>query len=226
MSLKAFSTHISNKNSGEAMKRSLCIMLCVFAAISAAGCQQQKQASSAAATQPKTTQSTTAKYETQPKTEANTQATSAAATQEPTQPETQPETTAAPEVTTAQPETQPDVQSRELTLSINGQTVDAQWEDNEAVAALKQAAGQSPLNISMSKYGGFEQVGSLKMTLPSNDEQITTSPGDIILYSGNQIVLFYGSNTWAYTRLGKITGKTQAELTDLLSNGDVTITIS
>ena len=204
------------------MKRSLCIMLCVFAAISAAGCQQQKQASSAAATQPKTTQSTTAKYETQPKTEANTQATSAAATQEPTQPETQPETTEAPEVTTAQPETQ----SRELTLSIDGQTVDAQWEDNEAVAALKQAAGQSPLNIAMSKYGGFEQVGSLKMTLPSNDEQITTSPGDIILYSGNQSVLFYGSNTWAYTRLGKITGKTQAELTDLLSNGDVTITIS
>lgn len=218
MSLKAFSTHISNKNSGEAMKRSLCIMLCVFAAISAAGCQQQKQASSAAATQPKTTQSTTAKYETQPKTEANTQATSAAATQEPTQPET----TEAPEITTAQPETQ----SRELTLSIDGQAVDAQWEDNEAVAALKQAAGQSPLNISMSKYGGFEQVGSIGMTLPSNDEQITTSPGDIILYSGNQIVLFYGSNTWAYTRLGKITGKTQAELTDLLSNGDVTITIS
>ena len=197
-------------------------MLCVFAAISAAGCQQQKQASSAAATQPKTTQSTTAQPPTQPKTEANTQATSAAATQEPTQPETQPETTEAPEVTTAQPETQ----SRELTLSIDGQTVDAQWEDNEAVAALKQAAGQSPLNIAMSKYGGFEQVGSLKMTLPSNDEQITTSPGDIILYSGNQIVLFYGSNTWAYTRLGKITGKTQAELTDLLSNGDVTITIS
>ncbi len=198
------------------MKRILCFLLAVFAVISAAGCQPQNQEQSAAATQPKTTQSTTVQPTTQPKTEARTQPTEAQTTQAPAQPETQPGTTAAPEITTAQPETQPEEQSRELTLSINGQAVDARWEDNEAVAALKQAAGQSPLNISMSQYGGFEQVGSLGMTLPSNDEQITTSPGDIILYSGNQIVLFYGSNTWAYTRLGKITGKTQA----------VTVTIS
>ena len=204
------------------MKRILCLLSAVFAVISAAGCQPQNQEQSAAATQPKTTQSTSAAATTQPQTEARTQPTAAQTTQAPAQPETQPGTTAAPEITTAQPEEQ----SRELTLSINGQAVDARWEDNEAVAALKQAAGQSPLNISMSQYGGFEQVGSLGMTLPSNDGQITTSPGDIILYSGNQIVLFYGSNTWAYTRLGKITGKTQAELTGLLSNGDVTVTIS
>lgn len=208
------------------MKRILCLLLAVFAVISAAGCQPQKQEQSAAATQPKTTQSATVQPTTQPKTEARTQPTAAKTTQAPAQPETQPGTTAAPEITTAQPETQPEEQSRELTLSINGQAVNARWEDNEAVAALKQAAGQRPLNISMSQYGGFEQVGSLGMTLPSIDEQITTSPGDIILYSGNQIVLFYGSNTWAYTRLGKITGKTQAELTGLLSNADLTVTIS
>ena len=208
------------------MKRILCLLLSVFAVISAAGCQPQNQEQSAAATQPKTTQSTSAAATTQPQTEARTQPTVTQTTQTPAQPETQPGTTAAPEITTALPETQPEEQSRELTLSINGQAVDARWEDNEAVSALKQAAGQSPLSISMSQYGGFEQVGSLGMTLPSNDEQITTSPGDIILYSGNQIVLFYGSNTWAYTRLGKITGKTQAELTGLLSNGDVTVTIS
>lgn len=78
----------------------------------------------------------------------------------------------------------------------------------------------------MSMYGGFEQVGSLGMTLPRNDTRITTAAGDIVLYSGNQMVVFYGSNTWAYTRLGKITDKTDQELTQLLSGGDVTIRIS
>ena len=78
----------------------------------------------------------------------------------------------------------------------------------------------------MSMYGGFEQVGALGITLPRNDTRITTQPGDVILYSGNQIVVFYGSNTWAYTRLGRISDKTQDELTKLLSNGSVTITIT
>ena len=77
----------------------------------------------------------------------------------------------------------------------------------------------------MSMYGGFEQVGSLGQSLPRNDVQTTTSAGDIVLYSGNQIVVFYGSNSWAYTRLGRISDKTAEELTALLGNGDVTITI-
>ena len=64
------------------------------------------------------------------------------------------------------------------------------------------------------------------MSLPRSDTRITTSPGDVILYSGNQMVVFYGSNSWAYTRLGHITDKTQQELTRLLSNGDVTITLT
>ena len=78
----------------------------------------------------------------------------------------------------------------------------------------------------MSMYGGFEQVGSLGMSLPRNDTRLTTQPGDVILYSGNQMVVFYGSNTWAYTRLGRITDKTTEELTELLSNGNVIITLS
>ena len=75
-------------------------------------------------------------------------------------------------------------------------------------------------------YGGFEQVGPIGQSLPRNDEQTTTSSGDIVLYSGNQIVVFYGSNSWSYTRLGRITDKTASELAELLGNGDVTITIS
>ena len=77
----------------------------------------------------------------------------------------------------------------------------------------------------MSMYGGFEQVGSLGQALPRDDVQTTTAAGDIVLYSGSQIVVFYGSNSWAYTRLGHITDKTPEELTALLGSGDVTITI-
>ena len=75
-------------------------------------------------------------------------------------------------------------------------------------------------------HGGFEQVGSLGTSLPRDDKQITTNAGDIVLYSGNQIVVFYGSNSWAYTRLGRITDKTTSEMADLLGNGNVRITIS
>ena len=117
-------------------------------------------------------------------------------------------------------------ESDELKMRINGTSVTVQWEDNEAVAALKEAVKDKPLTVQMSMYGGFEQVGSLGMSLPRNDTRITTSPGDVILYFGDQMVVFYGSNTWAYTRLGHITDKTPAELTQLLSNGNVTITLT
>lgn len=114
----------------------------------------------------------------------------------------------------------------ELNMTINNVPVDVTWEDNDAVEALRTAVKDDPLTIQMSMYGGFEQVGALGMSLPRNDIRITTDPGDVILYSGNQLVVFYGSNTWSYTRLGHITDKTQAELTELLSNGNVTVTIS
>lgn len=113
-----------------------------------------------------------------------------------------------------------------MKMTINHTPVTVEWEENEAVAALCEAVKDNPLTINMSMYGGFEQVGSLGMSLPQSDTRITTDPGDIVLYSGDQMVIFYGSNTWAYTRLGHITDKTQAELTQLLSNGNVTITLT
>ena len=73
-------------------------------------------------------------------------------------------------------------------------------------------------------YGGFEQVGPIGQSITRNDSQTTTSSGDIVLYSGDQIVIFYGSNSWSYTRLGKI-DLSEDEMTELLSNGDVTITL-
>lgn len=117
------------------------------------------------------------------------------------------------------------VVEKELSLTINGQNVSVQWEDNESVEALKDFVKNNPLKIQMSMYGGFEQVGSLGTNLPRNDRQTKTSAGDIVLYSGNQIVVFYGSNSWAYTRLGYVTDKNAAEMTELLGNGNVTIEI-
>ena len=87
-----------------------------------------------------------------------------------------------------------------LTLKINDIEVDVIWTDNDSVRALQNLA-KDGLTINMSKYGGFEQVGSIGSTLPSSDTRITTNPGDIVLYSSNQIVIFYDSNTWSYTKL-------------------------
>lgn len=129
------------------------------------------------------------------------------------------------DITNLEEEEEP-MQEKSLKISIGDTAVEVDWEDNESVEALAELAESEPLVIQMSMYGGFEQVGSLGETLPRNDKQTTTEAGDIVLYSGNQIVVFYGSNSWAYTRLGYIADKSAEEMAELLSGGDVTITIS
>ena len=116
--------------------------------------------------------------------------------------------------------------SMALMMTIGDTPVSVAWEDGDAVEALRELCREKPLTIEMSMYGGFEQVGSIGTALPTADRQTTTSPGDIVLYSGDQLVVFYGSNAWAYTPLGHITDQSDSELTDLLSNGDTTVTIS
>lgn len=113
-----------------------------------------------------------------------------------------------------------------LKFYINSTEVEVSWEVNQSVNALKELVRNEDLTIGMSMYGGFEQVGSIGTSLVRNDSQITTQPGDIVLYSGNQIVVFYGSNSWSYTRLGKITDRDAQQLKELLGNGNVTITIT
>ncbi|MCR4621628.1 MAG: hypothetical protein K5663_06050 [Clostridiales bacterium] len=112
-----------------------------------------------------------------------------------------------------------------MLMMINDAPVTVVWENNDSVAALRELAADS-LTIQMSMYGGFEQVGPIGQRLPKADKQTTTSPGDIVLYSGNQLVVFYGSNSWAYTRLGKITDQTPEQLEALLGSGNVTITLT
>ena len=113
----------------------------------------------------------------------------------------------------------------EMKLMIGDTKVSVQWEDNESVEALKELVTEAPVTIQMSMYGGFEQVGSLETSLPRNDVQTTTQAGDIVLYSGNNIVIFYDSNSWAYTRLGHIE-LSSSEMQELLSHGDVTVKLS
>ena len=112
-----------------------------------------------------------------------------------------------------------------LHLFINDTEVSVDWEKNESVDALRALVADEPLTVQMSMYGGFEQVGSLGMSLPRNDSQTTTRAGDILLYSGNQLVIFYGTNSWAYTRLGRVTDQSAAEMKDLLGGGNVTVTL-
>ena len=112
----------------------------------------------------------------------------------------------------------------QLYLRIKYTEVQVSWEDNETVDALKKLAGEGELTVELSMYGGFEQVGPLGISLPHKDAQTTTASGDIVLYSGNQIVVFNGPNAWAYTRIGHITDKTPSEMTELLSKGDVSVT--
>ena len=143
-------------------------------------------------------------------------------------PSSEPEESATPEP--KEPEetdrTEEEAVEKSLHLFINENEIDVIWESNASVDALTALAEDAPLTIQMSAYGGFEQVGSIGSRLPSRDVRTTTSAGDIVLYASSQIVIFYGHNTWEYTRLGKAADKTAADMRELLGNGDVTVTIS
>ena len=113
-----------------------------------------------------------------------------------------------------------------IKITVSGKTLPVKIEDNEAIKALVAALSEASITYEAHDYGGFEKVGSLGRTLPSNNSQITTQPGDVILYSGNQIVLFYGSNTWSYTRIGKMQYGSLDELKSFLKAGEGNITVT
>lgn len=117
-------------------------------------------------------------------------------------------------------------QNQTLNIQIGETVFTAPLVENSSTAALKELLAQGPLTIQMHDYGNFEKVGPLGTDLPRNDEQITTEPGDLILYQGNSFVIYYDTNSWNFTRLGKINNATQAELKEVLGNGDVTVTLS
>lgn len=109
-------------------------------------------------------------------------------------------------------------------LTVEGVTFPATFADNQGAEALADLLTDGPLTLSLEDYGGFEKVGSLGQSLPTSNTHITTQSGDIVLYQGKQIVLFYGSNAWSYTRLGQVTDLTGWQ--EALGHGDVTVTFS
>ncbi len=111
-----------------------------------------------------------------------------------------------------------------MNVQVGDVVFSATLEKNEAVSALVEMMRESPVVIQMSDYSGFEKVGPLGTSLPTSNSQTTTQAGDIVLYNGNQIVIFYGSNSWNYTRLGYIDDLTGWE--EALGRGDVTVIFS
>ena len=112
----------------------------------------------------------------------------------------------------------------QMNVQVSGSTFTATLEENEAVDALVEMMEQGPVTIQMRDYSGFEKVGPLGTSLPTSNQQTTTQAGDIVLHQGNQIVMFYGSNSWSYTRLGHIDDLNGWE--EALGSGDVTVTFS
>ena len=111
-------------------------------------------------------------------------------------------------------------------ITIDGQTQDVTLVDNQATKTLVEKLQQAPVTVTLNSSGGFEIWGALGFSLPTNNEQINAQPGDVILYNGSNICIFYGSNSWSYTRLGKIDGLSESELRTFLKAGESNISVT
>lgn len=111
-------------------------------------------------------------------------------------------------------------------VTAGDKTFQAEFADNSSAEAFKALLEKGNITVTMEDYGNFEKVGNLGISLPRNDTRITTGPGDIILYQGNSITIYYDTNTWNFTQLGKIPGATRDHLLSVLGKGTVTVTFS
>ena len=200
------------------MKKCL-LLLAVLLTITAAGCSNGSTDESGDTTSPVTTM-----VETQATTQTATQA-----TEEKTAPLTEPVHTT--EVIETEPVTdvvvtEPDSESEQLLkIEVNGNTFYADFEDNSSAKALKEKLQAGSLTLEMEDYGGFEKVGDLPFSLPTNDGNITTSAGDVILYQGNKLTIYYDTNTWNFTKVAKIRDA-DSSLKSKLGEGNVKATFT
>lgn len=111
-----------------------------------------------------------------------------------------------------------------IKVQIKDQVFTAESESNKGAEAICELLRKKPLTIQMRDYAGFEKVGFLGKRLPAQNRQTTTQPGDIVLYNGDQIVIFYGFNSWSYTRLGRIRDLTGWK--EALGKGDIEVTFT
>ena len=113
-----------------------------------------------------------------------------------------------------------------MKITVGDKILTAVLSDNSSADAFKEILSSGPLTIDMSDYGNMEKVGPIGQSLPTNDEQITTAAGDIILYMGNSLAIYYDTNSWNFTKLGKIQDITQEELKEILGADNVAVTFS
>lgn len=120
------------------------------------------------------------------------------------------------------------MENKKISLTVNGRSVTVTLVENSSTEALKERLAEGDISVRVDDYGDMEKVGPLGFTLPRNDVRTTTAPGDIILYQGNNIVFYYDTNSWSFTRLGHVDGvKTREEMLDLLGGkGEVTVELS
>ena len=114
-------------------------------------------------------------------------------------------------------------ESEAMLLEVNGYTFEVELENNTSAKALREYVSKEKRTLSLDDYGNFEKVGDLGITLPRNDETITTKEGDLILYLGNKLGLYYNQNTWDFTKLGHI--KDTTHLKEVLGKGSVQVTL-
>ena len=110
-------------------------------------------------------------------------------------------------------------------ITIGGQTQSVTLVDNDATRELVAALQDAPITVTLND-NDFEIWGSLGRTLTTKNEQMNAQPGDIVLYSGQYICIFYGSNAYSYTRLGKIDGLSESELRTFLKAGQSNISVT
>jgi len=113
-----------------------------------------------------------------------------------------------------------------LVIEANEHTFYASFEDNSSAEALKEKLNGGEIELELQDYGSFEKIGSLPWKLPQNDEMITTVPGDVILYQGNQLTIYYDENTWYFTRLARINNTTKEKLLNVLGDENVNVKLS
>ncbi len=111
-------------------------------------------------------------------------------------------------------------------VQINDDLFDIELENNSATQEFLKELEKGNITVNATEYGGFEKVGELGFSLPTSDENINTEPGDIVLYQGDKVSLFYGSHSWSYTKLGKIDNISSNELKEVLGPGNVTLVFS
>ena len=124
------------------------------------------------------------------------------------------------------PEEPSQEEAMQITFTVNGRELTASLAETQAAATLYEMLGEGDITLHLRDYGGWEKVGELGFSLPTSNEQMAAQPCDFVLYQGNQLVLFYGSNSWSYTRLGRIEDVSAAELIEILGSGSVTVTLS